>query len=94
MLAGIEAKCLMGAKWELLSRAGEPKKKVQNRAIRYAASATTNLCCFCHIADYFLRLAECLLSGVKRTRFHAAQHVPLISSAMPPAPEWKSGSAC
>jgi hypothetical protein len=25
-----------------------------------------------HIADYFSRLAECLLSGVKRTLFHTA----------------------
>jgi hypothetical protein len=28
-----------------------------------------------HIADYFSRPAECLLSGVKRTLFHAAPHV-------------------
>ena len=28
--------------------------------------------CYWHIADYFSRLAECLLSGLKRTLFHAA----------------------
>jgi len=30
---------------------------------------------FWHLADYFSRPAECLLSGVKRTLSHAAQHV-------------------
>ena len=31
--------------------------------------------CLWHIADYLSRLAECPLSGVKRTLFHAARHV-------------------
>jgi hypothetical protein len=31
--------------------------------------------CYWHIADYFRRRAECLLSGLKRTLSHAAQHV-------------------
>ena len=31
--------------------------------------------CLWHIADYFSRPAECLLSGVMRTLLHAAQHV-------------------
>jgi len=39
-----------------------------------AGNATLDVCLW-HIADYFSRPAECLLSGVKRTLFHPAKHV-------------------
>jgi hypothetical protein len=44
------------------------RKRVGQGLLRVRDKASTSE----HIADYFSHLAECLLSGVKRTLFHVA----------------------